>query len=100
MKKYLLVFAILLIVDWILGVLRFSIQPLKTLFNLINFPSSLFFVALETKPSAWWFDRLGTQLINDEVASAILFVLMVSVQALIYCGLLRLLERTASTQSK
>jgi len=90
MKNYLLVLMPLLAVDWLVGMLRFSFKFFETVFKIINFPLGYVYLWLETKSSSWWFELLGADLINDEVAQWILFLLMVAIQALLLYLILRL----------
>jgi len=92
-KSYIIATASLLALDWGIGVGRFYFQFLKTLFLVINFPFSILFIWLESKPSIWWFNILGTQAINDEIAQLILFLIMVVVQAVLYTLLFLLIKK-------
>ena len=89
MKNYLLVFMPFLAFEWLLGLLRFSYKFFNVLFKVINFPFIYLYLWLESKSSTWWFEVLGTKLINDEVCHLISFLLMVVLQALILYLLLR-----------
>ncbi len=90
MKHYLIVLLPLLAVEWFVGVLRFSIKTFQTIFKVINFPTIYGYRWLESKPSEWWFELLGTELINDEIAQLITFLLMVAIQAFLFYWILRL----------
>jgi len=90
MKHYLLVLLPLFAVEWLVGILRFPFKAFQTIFKVINFPTIYAYLWLESKPSTWWFELLGTELINDEIAQLILFVLMVMIQAFLLCLILRL----------
>jgi len=90
MKNYLLVLMPLLAVEWLVGMLRFSFKAFETVFKVINFPLGYVYLWLETKSSSWWFELLGTQLINDEIAQLITFLLMAAIQAFLLYLLFRL----------
>ena len=83
-KNYIIVTASLLVLDWALGVGRFYFPFLKTFFLVINFPFSILYLWLESKSSMWWFNILGTRIINDEIAQFILFFVMIVFQAVLY----------------
>jgi len=61
LKKYLCVAAVLLAVDWVLGVARFRWPVLGDLLTVINFPLSLPFQWLETKSNPWWHEIFGNR---------------------------------------
>ena len=90
MKHYLIVLLPLLAIEWFVGMLRSSFTFFQTIFKVINFPTIYAYLWLESKPSEWWFEHLGTELITDEIAQWILFVLMVMIQAVLLCLILRL----------
>jgi len=92
-KSYIIATASLLALDWAVGVGRFYFPLLKILFLVINFPFSILFIWLESKSSIWWFNILGTQLINDEVAQLILFFIMIFSQAILYTLLFLLIKK-------
>lgn len=91
MKRFFYLFIVFLMVFWVVGILRFHFPIFNMLFKIISFPSGLAYIALEDKPSAWWFDLLGTNLINDEIAQLLLFIIMVVIQALLYYLLTKLI---------
>ena len=92
-KSYIIASASLLVLDWAIGVGRFYFPFLKILFLVINFPFSILFIWLESKSSIWWFNILGTQLINDEIAQFILFLIMIIFQAVLYTFLFLLIRK-------
>jgi len=90
MKNYLLVLLPFFAFEWLIGVLRFKFKMFQIIFKVINFPSIYLYLWLESKPSTWWFDLIGTELINDEIGQLISFLIMAALQALILYLLLRL----------
>lgn len=103
MNKFWKIFAItassLLALDWAMGVGRFYFPIFKSFFLVINFPFSILDLWLESKSSTWWFSVLGTQAINDEIAQAILFFIMVVVQSIFYTFLFLLIRRIIRQKS-
>lgn len=91
-KIYIVATTSLFVVDWALGVGRFYFPFLKMLFLVFNFPFSILFIWLESKSSTWWFNILGSQVINDEIAQLILFLIMILFQSVLYALLFLLIK--------
>ena len=95
-KSYAIVVPSFLVLDWAISVGRFYSPLFRILFLIINFPFGYLFLWLESKTSIWWFNLLGTQTINDEIAQGILFFIMVVIQSIFYTFLFLLISRISS----
>src|SRR5687767_4239059 len=93
LRRYLSIAAIVLVIDWGLGVARFQLSALSPLFVGLNLPSSLAFVWLERQPSSWW---RNTALFDDEVGQIVAFLAMVALQAAIVSYLAHAARRYSS----
>ena len=90
-RTYISVVPILLGVNWFLGVARFHWSPFKYVFTIMNLPSSPVFLWFERKPNMWWHGIFGHRfefLLNDEVGPAVVFIIMVLLQAFLITMLL------------
>ena len=75
LRRFVVVAAVLFLVDWALGVGRFSWPSLESVFAVINFPWSVPFLWLDGQSPVWWRDYIG---IDDEIGGGLAFLLMVS----------------------
>jgi len=91
-QTYLVVAAVLLGLDWFVGVARFHWPAFGHVFAAINFPWSIVYLWLEKQPSTWWHGFLGPE-INDEIGQGISFLVMVALQAVLLTALLSLLRQ-------
>jgi len=58
LKTYFLVFGVLFVVNWAVGVARFYWDIFRVVFIAINFPFSLIYLWLENKDSIWGYYRI------------------------------------------
>ena len=91
LKTYFLVFGILFVVDWAVGVARFYWDVFRVVFIAINFPFSLIYLWLEDKDSIWLINHFGS-LVNDEIGQGILFIFMVFFQSVLVTALILLFK--------
>ncbi len=92
---YFVVAIALLVVDWAIAMARFHYSVFRTVFAVINFPTSIAYLWLEKKPNNWWHGIFGS-LIGDEVGQFISFLLMIALQSLLITVLFLLLKRWRS----
>ncbi|GAG90173.1 unnamed protein product [marine sediment metagenome] len=91
LKTYFLVFGVLFVVNWAVGVARFYWDIFRVVFIAINFPFSLIYLWLENKDSIWWINHFGS-LVNDEIGQGILFIFMVFFQSVLVTALIFLFK--------
>lgn len=71
--------------SWLLGVLRFHIPGVQTLFNVVFFPFGFFNLLLEQRAIS---DGVSTFL-DDEIIQGVLWLIFVILQSLFYYFLYR-----------
>ncbi len=81
LKIYVIIFASLFFIDWILGVLRFSVGIAESFLKVLNIPFGIIAIRGEKYAGAY---LPTTHLYNDEYMQIILFIAMVFLQALLY----------------
>lgn len=73
--------------SWFLGVLRFHVPAIQTLFNVVFFPFGFFNLLIEQSAIS---DGVST-LLDDEIIQGVLWLIFVTLQSLFYYFLYRFL---------
>jgi len=81
LKIYVIIFASLFVIDWILGILRFSAEIAQSFLKALNVPFGIIAVHLEEYAVS---NLPMTHLFNNEYLLMVLFIAMVFLQALFY----------------
>jgi predicted membrane protein len=89
-KSLTITFAIVFLVSWVLGVLRFDYDWALLLNNILLFPFGFLFVMND---GYWWSHFGSSHLMNDEFVGLFSFLFSVTAQTFVYFGIYKMIAK-------